>query len=254
MFDSVKNRSSLFKFMPSDLPKLISFKDRRKFLWNVFLILCCAVSIYLSVVSNIERAKVRRVGTEMLRLQTEMFALTNSYLKQEVAFSKNAAAFDSASGDWIKYPIQAPVSVDDARSQIAKLKAESEQLNASAITIIDAINKQLAQLDGTALPDYGLNYLKYLAFTKNNLTSPDAQARSELYNKEFTCFDQALADLQANPFKWKRDSDGKLVFLDEELQAKVRGRIDEWVAAMKQFNDQFPPPPLPPSPIHFPSS
>jgi len=205
-----------------------------------FKIIAVAVLVAWVISAFAGLAKISRTAENMAMKtglgNANFHTLSDIYEKPSAAFSKNVDAFFLVEGGWLKTAIKSPEVLANARDRIAKLKIENKQLNTLATSLLDEMNKRLAQQDSPpGVP------LEMLAGYRESFSKalPNMQVQYEFYDKIFTCLDQVLADLQASPLKWKRDSDGNLIFLDEEFRAKVTRELDECRTVMKQSINQL---------------
>jgi len=154
--------------------------------------------------------------------------------QQTSAFHEDLDAFGLESKNWFVTAIKSPADMAGVRTQVAKLKTENEQLNASNVALLAEMNRMLAQKDTSSGIPLGTLTGFRDSFSKR---FPNMQAQSECLNKLFTSTDQILADLQANPLKWRRETNGKLTFLDLAFQTKMVSELGEAEALEKQSDD-----------------
>jgi len=164
----------------------------------------------------------------------ELLAFIAPNRQQTSAFNQNLDAFGLTSKNWFITAIKSSAGIASARDQVAKLKAESKQLNASNVALLAEMNRMLVQKDTSSGIPLGTLTGFRDSFSKR---FPNMQAQSECLDKLFTSIDQILADLQANPLKWRRETNGKLTFLDNDFQAKMISELKEADALEKQSDN-----------------
>ena len=218
----------------------------------ILLLLCvCVLSAFIAIKvkkSTEERMAAQRqmaeINEQKLMVKEEFFRKSVWELaNQEANFRIALFALDPTLKGCLENPARLLTPACDARNQIAKVKTAYEQWRAAKTALLAKMNEELSQQDpasGSSVTGSAKDFRRWLVETKEifEKSSSNKQPMYERFGKIYPCLDQALADLQANPDKWKWESDGRLTFLDEALQAKVMGKIDECRAAMKQRNTQ----------------